>query len=82
VKAGYWLCMPGAQGPAQDHNALVYCQDVGDWRYRIFRGDGVPAPVGWWLAPQSADNTAIFVNQANIGDFDGEAFVFDWQGYV
>lgn len=89
VQQGDWLCMTGAQGPAQYDNAALYCQDIGgrvaditDWRYRIFRGDGVPAPVGWWLGPRTNDNTALYVNQANIGDFDGEASVFNWRYYA
>jgi hypothetical protein len=49
--------------------------DVSDWRYRIFRGDGVSAPVGWWLGTRTGDNKALYVNSANVGDFDGEASV-------
>jgi hypothetical protein len=62
VQQGFWLCMTGARGLIQFDNATVLCQDIGgrvadvsDWRYRIFRGDGVSAPVGWWLGTRSGD---------------------------
>src|SRR5690349_16481037 len=79
LQEGYWLCMSGARGPASFANAVLDCMDSGgrvanyhDWRYRQFRGDGVAAPVGWWLGGITADNVALFVNQTNSADFDGE----------
>ena len=89
VQQGSRLCMTGARGPASFANAEVDCQDIfgrvagyKDWRYRIFRGDGIAAPVGFWLGPITADNVALFVNLPNIGDFDGETSRFDSRFYV
>ena len=89
IQQGFWICMTGARGPASFVNAMLDCYDSGgrvanyhDWRYRGFRGDGLPAPVGWWLGPITADNTALFVNQANVGDFDGETSRFDSRSYA
>jgi hypothetical protein len=89
LQQGNWLCMTGARGPASLANAFLDCMDSGarvanyhDWRYRIFRGDGVPGPVGWWLGPITADNTALFVNSTNVGDFDGETSRFDSRNYA
>jgi hypothetical protein len=89
VSMGARLCMTGTRGPATFANADLDCKDIfgrvadyGDWRYRIFRGDGLPAPVGFWLGPITADNTALFVNLPNIADFDGEASRFDSRSYV
>jgi hypothetical protein len=89
VQQGFWLCMTGTRGPASFVNAALDCADSGgsvadynDWRYRIFRGDGFPAPVGWWLGPIIGDNTALFVNGANVGDYDGEASRFDSRNYA
>jgi hypothetical protein len=86
---GNWLCMTGSRGPASLANAFLDCMDSGarvanyhDWRYRIFRGDGVPGPVGWWLGPITADNTALFVNSSNVADFDGETSRFDIRNYA
>jgi hypothetical protein len=89
VQQGFWLCMTGSRGPASFANAVLDCSDSGgqvadyhDWRYRIFRGDGSLAPVGWWLGPITADNTALFVNQANVADYDGETSRFDSRNYA
>jgi hypothetical protein len=58
---GSGLCMTGERGPNSFTNAVIDCMDLfgrvadyHDWRYRIFRGDGVAAPVGWWLGPITA----------------------------
>lgn len=89
VQQGYWLCMTGYRGVAQYDNAALYCEDIGgrvadvnDWRYRIYRGDGLSAPVGWWFGPRTGDNSALFANSSNRGDPDGEASVFDSRGYA
>jgi hypothetical protein len=89
VQQGFWLCMTGTRGPASFANAALDCADSGarvsdyhDWRYRIFRGDGLPAPVGWWLGPITGDNKALFANQANVGDYDGETSRFDSRNYA
>ena len=81
--------MTGARGLQFFDNATVLCQDIGgrvadvsDWRYRIFRGDGVSAPVGWWLGTRTGDDTALFVNSSNVGNFDGEASVFASRDYA
>jgi hypothetical protein len=86
---GSGLCMTGERGPNSFTNAVIDCMDIfgrvadyHDWRYRIFRGDGVAAPVGWWLGPMTADNVALFVNLPNIGDFDGETSRFDSRSYA
>jgi hypothetical protein len=84
-----WLCMTGGRGVEQYPNAVIYCQDVGarvadadDWRYRYYRGDRVPAPVGWWFGPRVDDDTALFSNQADPNNPDGEANVSDSRGYA
>jgi hypothetical protein len=89
AQQGARLCMTGGRGPNTFANALVDCQDIfgrianyGDWRYRRFRGDGVLAPVGWWLGPMTADNQALFVNAANEADFEGETSRFDSRPYA
>src|SRR3954453_16673680 len=53
TQQGFWICMSGCFAALQYDNAGIVCQDrgarvadVNDWRYRIFRGDGVSAPVG------------------------------------
>ena len=81
--------MTGYRGVAQYDNAALYCEDIGgrvadvnDWRYRIYRGDGLSAPVGWWFGPRTGDNSALFANSSNRGDPDGEASVFDSRGYA
>jgi hypothetical protein len=86
---GFWLCMTGARGPDWYDNAAIYCQDAGgrvadanDWRYRIFRGDGVSAPVNWWFGPRTGDDRALFANSSNPGNPDGEASVFDLRNYA
>lgn len=86
---GARLCMTGARGPNSFTNAVVDCMDIfgrvadyHDWRYRIYRGDGVAAPVDWWLGPITADNYALYVNLPNTGDFDGETSRFDSRYYV
>jgi hypothetical protein len=89
TQQGPRLCMTGTRGPDTFANAEVDCQDIlgrvanyKDWRYRIFRGDGLPAPVGFWLGPMTGDNLALFVNLPNIADFDGETSRFDSRSYV
>jgi hypothetical protein len=89
AQQGFWLCMTGSRGPASFANAFLDCMDSGgrvanyhDWRYRIFRGDALPAPVGWWLGGITADNTALDVNLPNIADFDGETSRFDLRNYA
>jgi len=95
---GTRLCMSGFQGPDNFRSAELRCTDMlgrvsdtNDWRYRRFRGDGVPvftAGVGTWLGPRTADDKALFANgqsaapdQAPPGNqdsqnFDGESSVF------
>jgi hypothetical protein len=89
VQQGAFLCMTGTRGPTSFANAVVECMDSGgrvadyhDWRFRIFRGDGLPAPVGFWLGPLTADNRALFVNSPNVADFDGETSRFDSRNFV
>ncbi|PXW89730.1 hypothetical protein C8R34_104133 [Nitrosomonas sp. Nm84] len=89
LRQGSRLCMTGTRGPATFANAVINCQDsggrvadYGDWRYRIFRGDGIPAPVSWWLGPNTGDNEALFVNSANVGDYDGVTSRFDNRSYA
>jgi hypothetical protein len=86
---GSRLCMTDIRGPLQFPNAEIDCQDIkgrvsehNDWRYRRFRGDGISAPVGFWLGHHTADNTALFVNLPNDGDFDGETSVFEFRFYT
>jgi hypothetical protein len=86
---GPFLCMSGTRGPNSLANAQVDCRDITghvsdyfDWRYRIFRGDGVQAPVGFWLGIITADNTGLFVNSNNVADFDGETSRFDSRFYT
>ena len=86
---GSRLCMTGLRGPNSFANAMIDCMDLSgrvadyhDWRYRRFRGDGVAAPVGWWLGPITADNRALFVNLPNDADFDGETSRFDSRFYA
>jgi hypothetical protein len=93
-RAGYFqvgprLCMTGAQAANTFANAMAICEakfgrvaDYGDWRYRRLFGDGIAAPVGWWLGPITADNRALFVNLPNTGDFDGETSRFDSRSYA
>jgi hypothetical protein len=93
-RAGYFpigtrLCMTAARPAASFANAMLFCMDLSgrvadyhDWRYRNQRGDGVGAPVGWWLGPITADNTALFVNLPGAGDFDGETSRFDSRFYA
>ena len=89
AQQGARLCMTGTRGPNTYTNAVFDCMenfgrlaDYNDWRYRIFRGDGVAAPVGFWLGPITADNLALFVNLPNVADFDGETSRFDSRSYV
>jgi hypothetical protein len=89
IQQGFRLCITGSRGPASFANAFLDCMDSGgrvanyhDWRYRIFRGDGLPGPVGWWLGPITADNTALYVNLPNVADFDGETSRFDLRNYA
>lgn len=86
---GTRLCMTGAQPATSYANAAANClaisgrvADYADWRYRILFGGGGIAPVGWWLGPITADNTALFVNLPNSGDFDGETSRFDIRPYA
>jgi hypothetical protein len=65
--------MTGSRGPASFANAFLDC---------MFRGDGLPGPVGWWLGPITADNTALYVNLPNVADFDGETSRFDLRNYA
>jgi hypothetical protein len=88
-RVGTNLCMTGAQGPDSFANALAACQSLGGtvagygaWRYRILFGDGVMPPVGYWLGPITADNTALFANQALPSDFDGETNRFEIRNYA
>jgi len=88
-RVGTNLCMTGALGPDSFANALAVCQSLGGtvagygaWRYRILFGDGVMPPVGYWLGPITADNVALFVNQAVPSDFDGETNRFEIRNYV
>jgi hypothetical protein len=89
TQQGFRLCMSGARPAAAHDNAALYCQDEGariadviDWRYRIFRGDGLSAPVGFWFGPRTGDDRALFANSSNPGNPDGEASVFDSRGYA
>jgi hypothetical protein len=89
TQQGFRLCMSGARPAVQYDNAALYCQDEGarvadliDWRYRIFRGDGLSAPVGFWFGPRTGDDRALFANSSNPGNPDGEASVFDSRGYA
>jgi hypothetical protein len=88
-RVGTTLCMSNTLGPDSFANALAVCQSLGAgvagygaWRYRILFGDGVMPPVGYWLGPITADNTALFVNQAVPSDFDGETNRFEQRNYV
>jgi hypothetical protein len=92
-RAGYFqqgprLCMTAQRGPNTFGNALVDCQDIlgrvadfGDWRYRVFRGDGVLV-VDSWLGPLTGDDRALFINSSNAGNFDGEGSRFDNRSYA
>ena len=89
VQQGPRLCMTGFQTATSFTNAQLRCMDIRgrvadyhDWRYRIFRGDGVSPPVGIWLGEITADNTALFVNQNVVSDFDGETSRFDTRSFV
>jgi hypothetical protein len=89
AKQGARLCITGVRGPATFANAVLDCMDSGahvanyqDWRYRTFRGDRQAAPVEWWLGPITADNTALYVNSANVADFDGETNRFNSRNYA
>lgn len=89
-RAGYThfgprLCMlDGAPGGARTYaNAAVFCRDrmgrvatYEDWRYAILRAGRSPF-VGDWLGLITDDNTALFVNKNDNGDFDGETSRFD-----
>lgn len=86
---GATLCMTGALGPTSFANAMAYCQalgasvaDYGAWRYRILYGDGIAAPVGWWLGPITADDRALYVNSGDVANFDGEGSRFDSRYYA
>jgi hypothetical protein len=88
-RVGTTLCMTGTMSADSFANAMAICQSLGasvagygPWRYRILFGDGVMPPVGFWLGPITADNTALFVNQAVPGDFDGETSRFDIRNYA
>jgi hypothetical protein len=87
---GTRLCLTSTRTPARSFaNAELDCQDIrgrvadyADWRYRNQRGNGAGPPVGFWLGPITADNRALFVNQSNVGDFDGETSRFDLRFYA
>ncbi len=88
-RIGTNLCMTGTLGPDTFANAMAVCQSLGGsvanygaWRYRILFGDGVAAPVGWWLGPITADDTALFVNSTDTGNFDGETSRFESRNYA
>ena len=88
-RVGTNLCMTGALGPDSFANAMAVCQSMGgsvanygSWRYRILFGDGVGAPVDWWLGPITADDRALFVNSTDTGNFDGETSRFDSRFYA
>ena len=88
-RIGTNLCMTGALGPDSFANAMAVCQSMGgsvanygSWRYRILFGDGVGAPVDWWLGPITADDRALFVNSTDTGNFDGETSRFDSRFYA
>ncbi len=70
-------------------NAMAICQlisgrvaDYGDWRYRQLFGDGVSAPVSWWLGPITGDDQALYVNSTNDNNFDGVTSRFDTRSYA
>src|SRR5688500_3904210 len=74
---GFWLCMTGIRGMALHSDATVFCQDIGgrladvnDWRYRIFRGDGISAPVGTWFGNRTGNDRALFANSFNPANPD------------
>ena len=86
---GATLCMTGALGPTSFANAMAYCQAIGGsvagygaWRYRVLYGDGIAAPVGWWLGPITGDDNALYVNSGDVGNFDGEGSRFDSRYYA
>jgi len=88
-RVGTNLCMTGALGPDTFANAMAVCQSLGgsvanygSWRYRILFGDGVGAPVDWWLGPITADDRALFVNSTDTGNFDGETSRFEVRSYA
>jgi hypothetical protein len=89
VQQGTWLCMTATRGPNTFANAMLDCMDSGgrvadyhDWRYRQQRGDGLPAPVNWWLGPITADDRALFVNLPDVANFDGETSRFESRLYA
>ena len=84
-RAGYFnfgprLCMRDAAGlfGAQTYaNAAAYCRSIHgrvatyeDWRYNILFGTGSGPFVGDWLGQITADNTALYVNSTDTGDFE------------
>ena len=89
-RAGYTqygarLCMrDGAPGGKRTYaNAAAYCRvyrgrvaTYEDWRYAILYAGKSPF-VGDWLGLITDDNTALFVNKSDDGDFDGETSRFD-----
>jgi hypothetical protein len=86
---GTYLCMTGVRGPNSFANAQLDCHDLSahvanyhDWRYRLLRGDGASAPVGFWLGDITADDTALYVNSTNTGNYDGETSRFDIRSYT
>ena len=89
TQQGSRLCMTGYMGTTYNAYAQLYCMDLGarvadyhDWFYRRWRGDGIGAPVGWWLGGIIGDNTALFANSADWWDGDGNASRFDSRGYA
>jgi hypothetical protein len=88
-RIGTNLCMTGGLGPDSFANAMAVCQSLGGsvanygaWRYRVLFGDGVGAPLGWWLGPITADDRALFVNSTDTGNFDGETSRFEVRTYA
>lgn len=82
------LCFTDLRGATTYANAEANCRslgarvaDYGDWRTRIL-AIADTAPVGIWLGPITADDTALFVNINNTGNFDGETSRFDSRSYV
>jgi hypothetical protein len=89
LQQGNFLCMTAPHDPATFANAMLTCMDqqarvadYHDWRYRNQRGDGQLPPVGMWLGGITADDTALFANRTDSGNFDGETSRFDLRPFV
>jgi hypothetical protein len=85
-RAGYFpqgsrLCMSSISSRARTfERAMVACMqaygrvaDYHDWVYRDDFGDGARPPLGVWLGPFTGDDRALFVNQNNPNNFEGES---------